>query len=123
MAATTGCDSGPETGEVFGKVTFKGKPVTEGTLTFLNEKGEGDAEANIQPDGSYFVETGVVVGDYVIEIKPLMETKDTDPGKTPPSLVEKAAPNIPMKYRQQGRTPLREIVKAGKNEINFDMQP
>ncbi len=123
MAALAGCDSGPETGEVFGKVTFKGQPVTEGTLTFLNEKGEGDAEAEIQSDGSYAVASGVVVGDYVIEIKPLMILVDTDPGKSPPAPTEKAAPNIPQKYRQQGSTPLKETVKSGKNEINFDMQP
>jgi hypothetical protein len=37
--------------------------------------------------------------------------------------VEKPAPDIPPKYRQQGKTPLRATVKAGKNEINFDMKP
>ena len=37
--------------------------------------------------------------------------------------MEKKAPDIPLKYRQQGKTPLRASVKAGKNEINFEMTP
>jgi hypothetical protein len=119
-----GCSTGPERGEVHGKVTFKGQPVKEGTITFLNTKEGGAAEAQIKPDGTYVIEGGAVIGDYDrVEIKPLTELKDTDPGKTPPSRVEKAAPDIPMKYRQQGTTPLKATVKAGKNEINFEMLP
>jgi hypothetical protein len=122
--ALAGCSSGPVRGEVFGKVTFKGQPVKEGTVTFLNTKDGGGAEAEINSDGTYVVPRGVVAGEYDrVEIKPLMEMKDTDPGKTPPSKVEKSAPNIPAKYRMQGTTPLKATVKAGKNEINFEMTP
>src|SRR5947207_2737410 len=86
------CSSGPTKGKVQGKVTFKGQPVKEGTVTFLNTKEGGAAEAAINPDGTYVVQSGAVVGDYdKVEIKPLMEMKDTDPGKTPPSKVEKVA--------------------------------
>jgi len=118
------CSTGPTKAEVHGKVTFKGQPVKEGTVTFLNTKDGGGAEAEINSDGTYVVPSGVVVGEYDrVEIKPLMEMKDTDPGKTPPSKVEKPAPNIPAKYRMQGTTPLKATVKAGKNEINFEMTP
>jgi hypothetical protein len=118
-----GCSSDPKKGEVAGKVTFKSKPVKEGTLTFLNTKGEGDFEAKIGAEGAYAISGGAVLGEYQVEIKPLIEIKDTDPGKSPPAPVEKPAPDIPTKYRQQGKTPLRATVKAGKNEINFDMKP
>jgi len=122
--SAAGCQRGPLKAEVHGKVTFKGQPVKEGTVTFLNTKEGGAAEARINRDGTYAVEGGAVVGEYDrVEIKPLMEMKDTDPGKTPPSKVEKAAPDIPAKFRQQGSTPLSASVKAGKNEINFDMTP
>src|SRR6476660_7132440 len=94
----SGCSSGPVKGDVHGKVTFKGQPVKEGSVTFLNTKEGGAAEALINSDGTYVVRGGAVVGEYdKIEIKPLMELKDTDPGKTPPSMVEKPAPNIPAK--------------------------
>ena len=118
-----GCEKGPAKGEVRGKVTFKGQPVKEGRVTFLNPKEGGAAEALIGADGAYAVQGGVVVGEYVVEITPLVQIVDTDPGKSPPAPVEKPAPDIPMKYRQQGRTPLRANVKAGKNEIDFQMTP
>lgn len=117
------CSHGPPTGEVRGKVSFKGQPVKEGLVTFLNTKEGGAAEAQIGASGEYKVATGVALGDYVVEIKPLVHIVDTDPGKSPPAPVEKPAPDIPTKYRQQGKTPLRATVKAGKNEINFDMTP
>jgi hypothetical protein len=118
-----GCSTGPETGEVHGKVTFKGKPVKEGLVTFLNPTEGGAAEAYLSPDGTYVVQGEVAVGDYLVVITPLTQIVDTDPGKTPPSPVEKAAPDIPRKYRQQGSTPLKKTVVAGKNEFDFDMQP
>ena len=117
------CSAGPETGEVHGKVTFKGKPVTEGLVTFLNPTEGGGAEAPIGADGAYAVQGGVVVGDYLAVVTPLVEIVDTDPGKTPPGPVEKNAPNIPRKYRMQGSTPLRAKVKSGKNEINLELKP
>lgn len=122
-AVPVGCSSGPATGKVKGKVTFEGKPVTEGTVTFLNPKEGGAAEAQINKDGAYVVQSGVVVGDYLVVITPLMEIVDTDPGRSPPAPVEKAAPDIPPNYRMQGTTTLRATVKPGQNELNFNMIP
>jgi hypothetical protein len=123
LVSEVGCSSGPKTGEVRGKVTFKGQPVKEGRVTFLNTKEGGAAEGNIQPDGTFACEGGVVVGEYVVTVTPLTVIVDTDPGKTPPTGVEKAAPDVPRKYRMQGSTPLKETVKEGKNEFNFDLKP
>jgi hypothetical protein len=122
LPPVAGCSQGPATGTVHGKVTFKGQPVKEGRATFLNLKEGGAAESQIASDGSYAVQR-VVVGEYVVEITPLTHIVDTNPGKTPPAPVEKAAPDIPKKYRMQGTTTLRATVKAGPNEINFDMTP
>jgi len=121
LVLIVGCASGPRTGKVQGKVTCEGKPVTEGLVTFLNPKEGGAAESEISADGSYAVEVGVVVGDYVVVITPPTVIMDTDPGKSPPSPVEKYAPNIPQKYRQQGTTTLKATVIEGMNTINFEM--
>ena len=118
-----GCSRGPAVGEVSGKVTFGGKPVTEGTITFINPATESVAAASLQQDGSYVVSTpegGLVVGDYVVMVNPLIYVDRSNP-RTPPSPVERPAPNIPEKYRNQGRTPLRASVKIGANTFNFDM--
>jgi len=123
ISLINGCARGPAKGDVRGKVTFKGQPVKEGRVTLLNPKEGGAAEALIQSDGAYAVQGGVAPGEYIVEITPLTQIVDTDPGKSPPAPMEKPALDIPTKYRQQGKTPLRASVKAGKNEINFDMKP
>jgi hypothetical protein len=118
-----GCSRGPAVGDVSGKVTFGGKPVTEGTVTFINPTTGYVAAAGLQEDGSYAIATpegGLVVGDYVVMVNPLIYVDRSNP-RTPPSPVEKRAPNIPEKYRNQGRTPLRASVKIGPNTFNFDM--
>ena len=122
-AALAGCSSPPVTGQVKGNVTFKGKPVAEGMVTFLNLTEGGAAEAQIKAEGAYEVKNGVVPGEYVVVINPLVEIVDTDPGKSPPAPVEKQAPDIPRKYRQQGTTTLKASVKAGPNDFNFDLKP
>ena len=123
LSLVVGCSKGPATGQVEGKVTFKGKAVTEGTIQFLNVKEGGQAGAELDAAGAYKMKDPVVVGEYVVVITPGMEMKDTDPGKSPPAWVERHAPNIPPKYRMQGTTTLKATVKQGKNEINFDLTP
>jgi hypothetical protein len=108
---------------VRGKVTFKGKPVTEGTVTLFNPKTGAGAEAQLGPDGSFAVPGKVVVGEYVVTITPAIYMDNSDPQKTPPSPMEKKAPNIPGKYRNQARSPLRADVKEGPNSFEFDMTP
>jgi len=110
-------------GDVQGKVTFKGKPVTEGSVTFLNPTEGGTAGADIQPDGAYEIQGGAVVGQYLVVITPPVTIVDTDPGKSPPAPVEKDMPEIPQRYRMQGTTTFKVEVKPGPNEHNFDMQP
>ena len=118
-----GCSpSGPAVGDVSGKVTFKGQPIKEGTVTFLNPNEGGAGESAIDSNGSYTIPK-LVVGEYILIVTPLMEMKDTDPGKSPPAPVEKPAPNIPVKYRQQGLTPLKTRIKEGKNEFQIEMHP
>jgi hypothetical protein len=120
---TAGCSSGPATSSVKGKVTFQGKPVTEGTVTFLNPTEGGAAEAQINKDGSIAFQGGVMPGEYLVVITPPIHIVDTDPGKSPPAPMEKPAPDIPPKYRMQGTTKLRASVKPGPNEFTFDMTP
>jgi hypothetical protein len=120
--AAAGCESKSPAGDLKGQVTFQGKPVTEGTVTLLNPTEGGAFEAQINSDGRYAV-GGVTPGEFLVVITPPVEIVDTDPGKSPPAPVEKAAPNIPRKYRMQGTTPFKAAVQAGPNELNFEMKP
>jgi hypothetical protein len=124
-AALPGCSSGPPRGEVHGKVTFRGKPVSEGTIMFINPSGSGGSgETELRSDGTYEIQGGLIVGEYIVLVTPLMHRVDTSPGKTPPSLEEKPAPNIPTKYRRQASTPFRAKVEKGQNNpFDYDMTP
>src|SRR5262249_44731200 len=98
-ALAAGCSSGRPPPEVQGQVTFKGKPVAEGSVTFLNTTEGGTAGADLKPDGTFVVPGRVFVGDYQVVVTPPVTIVDTDPGRSPPAPVEKNMPNIPAKYR------------------------
>ena len=98
-----GCSQAPPLGQVQGRVTFKGQPVTKGTVSFSSDKGDG-AEATLGPDGKYVIETpqgGLTPGEYVVTITPEMYLDRSDP-KTPPVMEESKAPDIPETYRRTG---------------------
>jgi hypothetical protein len=123
-SGAAGCASGPAIGDVKGHVTFEGKPVTEGNISFFNPTLGTGADAPLADDGTYVIKTqagGLPVGDYIVFITPETYLDKSDP-TTPPARVEKKAANIPMKYRRQGSTPLKATVEGGKNKFDFDMK-
>lgn len=120
-----GCRFGPARGEVQGKITFRGTAVKEGTVTFFSDSIGQGGEGNLGLDGRYEIKTyegGLLVGDYVVMVTPLRRLDSSDP-KTPPALVEKNAPDIPVKYRGNSSTPLKATVVEGKNTFDFDLMP
>jgi hypothetical protein len=124
LAVLPGCGGGGPagpTGSVAGKVTFEGKPVTEGHVSFLNETAGAGDEAPLKSDGSYAVAKPLPTGEYKVMVIPPIIKMQVD-GKGPEVDVEAPAPNIPPKYRVIGTTDLRANVKEGKNEVNLEMK-
>jgi hypothetical protein len=123
VLSLAGCQ-GPKkkpVGEVFGKVTFEGRPVSHGIVTFMNsDAGDGD-EATLNPDGTYAVKTPLPVGEYRVFIIPPVVYQKVDV-RGPEVGVEMATKEIPPKYRTIGTTDLKATVKEGRNECNFDMK-
>ena len=119
-----GCGSSePQRGTVEGLVTFKGVPVTEGTVSF--QRPGHAAEAKLGPDGRYTITEGggLPPGEYTITVLPALFEDKSDPTLPPRTMSEKKAPNIPEKYRREGTTPFKKTINAGKNDINLDMTP
>jgi hypothetical protein len=133
-----GCGSGlPERGKVTGKVTFNGKPVPEGTVTFYPATGRS-ASGRIQPDGTYTLTTfdegdGAIVGpnDVTIEAvrfagapraKSFEEEIATVKGaKVSSSGAMNAQWLVPEKYSIRGQSGLTREVKSGTNTIDFTL--
>lgn len=127
-----GCgDSGPTTVSVRGTVTFEGKPLDGGSITFQPiQVADGapmrPAVGEIEPDGTYTLTTfkkgdGVPPGEYAVAITSLI-------GAPPASEWEEAPPKresrIPLKYNQTDKSGLTASVPAdsrGTLTIDFPL--
>lgn len=96
---------------VKGKVSYKGKPLTGGTIRFEPEDGGREASGNIEPDGSFTLSTfqaddGAVAGSHKVAVEP-------------PSGQTKS---IPAKYRSAGSSGIVMEVSPEKSEYVVDLK-
>lgn len=135
LAMVSGCNSHdpdrPKLGKVSGKVTYKGQPVTKGSVTFTPASGKGGetgqvASGQIEPDGSYELTTfntgdGAILGQHIVTVQALVG--DSDAGKMKPDgtfdyKLPKSA--VPKKYAEVDKSPLRcTVVPEG---MTFDIE-
>lgn len=131
LAACNGCGpTRPATATVKGNVTYHGKPVVEGTVTFYPEHGR-PATGSLAADGSYRLTTfaegdGAMLGRHRVTIEARRITVSTVPGGTDGESVGAYGPPkvewlVPEKYSSRNATPLTAEVQAGGNIINFDL--
>ncbi|WP_437204714.1 carboxypeptidase regulatory-like domain-containing protein [Planctomicrobium sp. SH664] len=97
-------------GRVYGKVTLDGQPLPEAAVIFVPTGPGRSARGRTDGQGYYELQysatsTGALVGPVSVEIRlGTPEIRET----------------LPAKYHN--KTVLKEEVKPGKNEINFDLQ-
>jgi hypothetical protein len=116
--------SGPEMASVSGKVTYNGKPVPKGAITFQAVDPSGrNATGAIEPDGSYTLQTeqprdGALLGEYRVAISARDDEvlMYTPPKPIPPKRL------VPAKYENPGTSELTATVKSGRNDIPFDLK-
>ena len=117
---TVGCGGAPN---VTGVVTYKGKPLTHGTVIFRPEDGGNGPQAvgDIGTNGEFKLTTGtdqpIQPGKYLVLIQCFEKVPvvaDAMP-KAPESL-------IPERFRQPEATPFRFEIKAGVNRCQFDLE-
>jgi len=92
------------TASISGHVTFKGKPLTGGTIEFVGEAGK--SKGPIGADGTFDVK-GVKAGAYTV----ILSTKGA---KTPVA--------IPASYGTAATSGLRYTVKEGRQTFDIDLQ-
>src|SRR5262245_3718556 len=113
--ALAGCgSSGPKTAPVRGTVTYKGKPVPNGTVTFIPDAGH-HATGDIRPDGSYTLTTfkpgdGAVPAKYKVIVVAMQDMT----GRLPEDRTPLPPPIVPNKYTSIATTDLVAEVKAGE---------
>jgi hypothetical protein len=108
--ASTGAPAGM-TVPVKGKVTYKGQPLTQGSVVFEPDGGR-EANGEIQPDGT-FVLTTFRIGDGAVPgVHRVGVTGSLKGGKSP----------IPVKYRSPSSSKLEVEVSAGKTDYALDIK-
>jgi len=125
--ALPGC--GPGSGGlavVKGKISYKGKPVPNGTINFLPSDGnKPSATGEIQSDGSYELKTylsnkpsnGAVIGQHKVVIVAMMDMGNALPEQRTPL----PPPIVPVKYTSPATSDLTANVENKENTINFDL--
>ena len=128
VAAAPGCSGGNQgLAVVKGKISYKGKPVPNGTVNFLPDDGnKPSATGEIQPDGSYALKTimgtrpsdGAVIGKHKVVVVAMQ-----DQGSLLPE--QRAAlppPIVPAKYTHPNTSTLTADVEDKENHIDFDLK-
>jgi hypothetical protein len=150
VLGVAGCNTGPASGTVSGKVSYKGAPLKGGTvMVFPTGEGKNPVSAEIKEDGTYTAEkvpTGPAKLSVETEsLKPPMVMgqgpaggggsagkKYQPPPPDPKVKTEPYAPpdpserakryvKIPEKYSNPDSSGLTTMVKTGNNEFNIEI--
>lgn len=120
-----GCGRGEIRGRIKGKITFQGRPVTEGLMLFSNAQKGIYMTAPLKMDGTYEVLTakgaGLPLETYQVCLSPPLPKVLTGDSEEPAEL--KAYPNIPSRYRDPKTSGLTLTVASADNRLDIDMQP
>ena len=92
-------------------MTFKGKPLSTGFVTFVDGNGRRYS-ANILADGTYAFRIGVPPGQYTIVV---------EDSPTPPMPGETRVA-IPAKYQAAETSELRFNAQRGASNFNIELQ-
>lgn len=111
-----------KTAVVRGSVTYNGKAVPNGTISFIPADGRS-ATGEIQPDGSYTLTTyrkgdGAILGQHKVVIVAMEDMSNRLPearNPLPPSI-------IPVRYTSLATSELRADVKDQENTIDFKLE-
>ncbi|HEY7426348.1 MAG TPA: carboxypeptidase-like regulatory domain-containing protein [Gemmataceae bacterium] len=135
-----GCGGGPK-GDISGKVTYLGKPLPGGAVTFFGAENRVVGSSAISPEGNYSiakVPAGPVKITVTVVDVPAQLSKDKSnfSGKAPPP-PEGADPNapkwkpqqhspnpvgIPAKYKMPDQSGLTYTVQPGPQEHPIDLK-
>ncbi|HJZ53925.1 MAG TPA: hypothetical protein VKE74_03155, partial [Gemmataceae bacterium] len=113
-----GCGSGEKPIDVSGKVTFKGEPVTEGSIQFIEDRTGRGAQVDLGPDGTYTA--SLFAGEYKVVVTPPY-IEDMSSGM--PNPYYKKVKNIPKKYHSTDTSGLSATVSRDKTTHDFALSP
>ena len=124
IAAVAGCGGRPA--QVSGVVRLAGAPLEAGVVTFTPRNPGPTAYGTITAGGRYELRTGAVggleLGDYVVTV-----AANATPEQAAAMGIKVGREGImplltPPKYADTSTSPLKVTVKAGRQELDFDLE-
>lgn len=121
LALLNGCGAGEEVlefGEVNGKLTLNGAPLTNAMVVFnRTETGHGGS-ATVDGEGKYVVTDKLPAGIYQVGVSPA-PVKPPNPGEPAPVIPPS---KIPAKYSNPDTSGFTADVAPGPNTFDFDLK-
>ena len=108
---------------VSGKVTYQGKPVMKGTVSFVpTDSGRRNATGQLDPNGNYKLQTespgdGAELGDYNVTVY----AHDEEVLQYTPKVPQKVQRRVPEKYENPKTSGLKRTVKSGSNSFDLEL--
>lgn len=118
----TGC-GGPSPILLSGKVTFEGEPVSQGSISFVKEGGEGKGITGAPiSNGKYQLDEkrDLQPGTYKVMISWQKATGKKVPEGEDGEMIDELLEIIPAKYNV--KTELSETIERGTRELNYDLK-
>ena len=117
LSAFSGCGGnstslGVSTAPVKGKVTYKGQPLTQGSISLEPENSGREAAGSIQPDGSFVLTTykkddGAIIGSHRVAVSSMSTA-----GKV----------GVPAKFHSYSSSKIQVEVAADKGEYLIELK-
>ena len=131
LLGLSGCLNGgnSDLGTVTGVVTVDGEPINYATVTFMPTQGRASVGLT-DADGAYNLvyvigQDGALIGQHSVTVttRVVKEGSYDDEAEDPKESVRKTGRKelLAKKYCDRNATELTATVKAGKNEIDFDL--
>jgi hypothetical protein len=125
LLGLSGCGGGgPKRLAITGTVKFQGKPLNQGSITFLSDDPAGAAGGGaLITDGQYSIpaQHGLLPGRYKVSIGSADPKKVADPDALPGAPGPVYQDRIPAKYNTK-TTLFAEVQADGKNKFDFELQ-
>jgi hypothetical protein len=125
VLAIIGCGKHKNEGEVSGTVTYQGKPLPLGTISFMDSSNHWLASSPIH-NGTYPIQTQVPLKLPVGPVKITLTTPGSSSGERLPNVKNKRGEpislnSIPAKYASADQSGLTYTVKPGANTYNIEL--
>jgi len=117
-SSVLGCGSADKPIDVAGKVTFRGEPVAEGSIQFMDDRTGRGMQVDLAPDGGYAVR--LFAGEYKVAVTPPYMV-DNSSGM--PNPYYKKVKDIPKKYHSTATSGFTAVVSREEASHDFNMTP